>query len=359
MLWIILGNAAADYKSQLENIRRQIRRVSREIKRLRGKEEALIKRVELYERKKELLENYLQTLRVRENFLRVRLNFTQKQLAELRREEAKILRKVRSGINLLFLLGKPPVWAAIFNPKRAYAMYERAAITEATLRAYRNALVQIEGFRKDYSWWKKRREDLLKEINENIKEQESTLAEIKRTEENLKRSIAKLRRSRRAKERYIARLRAKERNLIRLLKKLSKRKSKRGKTSPKRKLTGKLMWPISGKVVRKFGYYKDPIYGVRLKSSGIEIAGRYGQEVVAAAPGKVVYAGRLEGYNRVVILDHGNFFTVYANLMKVSINVGKKVKKGQKIGIIGRRPLHFEVRLGSGKKAVDPLSYLP
>ncbi|GEM_PF-735619 len=358
-MWLLfVGASASDYAAELRRIRGQIRRVGREIKRLKAKEEDLIRRVELYEKKRDLLKSYLQVLKEQENVLRVRLRFTDKQLRDLNREERGLLRKVRAGINLLYVLKVPSVWSAIFNPRRAYAMYERATITEATLHAYRNALLEIEGFRRDYRWWKRRREEILSEIRGNIAEQESTLVEIERTERELKEAAAKVRRSRKAKERYVARLKAKARKLESLLKRLA-RKSKKIRAKEGSRLKGRLMWPVSGRVVRGFGYYTDPKYGVRIKSSGIEIAAPYGKGVVAADRGKVVYAGRLEGYGNVVILEHDGFFTVYANLRRVSVRLNEKVKRGQKIGEIGRRPLHFEVRLGSGRKAVDPMKYLP
>ena len=358
MLLLVLGTSVQNYARELRAIKGEIRRVSREIERLKRRERDLVGRVELYERKRELLENYLQVLKEQERVLRIRLNFTDRQLQELSREEESLLRKIRAGINLLYILRVPSVWAAIFNPRGSYAIYERATVTEATLHAYRNALLQIEGFRRDHRWWKRRREELLQQIEGNIAEQESTLVEIQRTERELKETVRKIRRSRREKERYVSRLKARAKRLEGILKKLAK-KSRKVRAGKKAKPKGKLMWPVRGRVVRGFGYYTDPRYGVRLKSSGIDVAAPYGAEVVAAEGGKVVYAGRLEGYGEVVILEHDGFFTVYANLRKVTVRLNQRVKKGQKIGTVGRRPLHFEVRMGSGRKAVDPTKYLP
>ncbi len=358
MWMLLLGAASSDYAAELRRIKREIREVSREIKRLKRKEKDLVNRVELYEKKRDLLENYLRVLKEQENVLRVRLNFTERQIKELGREENALLKKIRAGINLLYILRVPSVWSAVFNPRRAYTMYERATITEATLHAYRNALLQIEGFRRDYNWWKRRRQELLSQIRENIAKQDSTLAEIKETERELKETVQKIRRSRKEKERYVSRLRARAKRLETILKRLARR-SRKIKPGKKAKLKGKLMWPVNGRVVRGFGYYRDPRYGVKIKSSGIDIATSYGREVVAAEGGKVVYAGRLEGYGNVVILEHDGFFTVYANLNRVTVRLNQKVKRGQKIGTAGRRPVHFEVRLGSGRKAVDPLEYLP
>jgi len=347
-MWVLLfGAASSDYAAELRRIKREIRKVSREIKSLKRREKDLVNRVELYEKKRDLLENYLRVLKEQENVLRVRLNFTERQIQELGKEESALLKKIRAGINLLYILRVPSVWSAIFNPQRAYTMYERAT-----------ALLQIEGFRRDYNWWRRRRQDLLSQIRENIAKQDSTLAEIKETEKELKETVQKIRRSRKEKERYVARLRARAKRLEAILKRLAK-KSKKIKPGRRAKLKGKLMWPVNGRVVRGFGYYRDPRYGVKIKSSGIDIATSYGREVVAAEGGKVVYAGRLEGYGNVVILEHEGFFTVYANLNRVTVRLNQKVKRGQKIGTAGKRPVHFEVRLGSGRKAVDPLEYLP
>ncbi|MDT8992158.1 peptidoglycan DD-metalloendopeptidase family protein [Curvibacter sp. APW13] len=115
------------------------------------------------------------------------------------------------------------------------------------------------------------------------------------------------------------------------------------------------VWPASGNVVAGFD---------ESKNKGIDIGGKEGDAVVAAADGKVVYAGSsLRGYGNLIILKHNNtYLTAYAHNRALLVKEDQTVKKGQKIAEMGnsdadRVKLHFEVRKQG--KPVDPAKYLP
>jgi lipoprotein NlpD len=115
-------------------------------------------------------------------------------------------------------------------------------------------------------------------------------------------------------------------------------------------------WPTSGaSVLSSFDEQKN---------KGIDIAGRAGDAVVAAADGRVVYAGAgLRGYGNLIILKHNNtYLTAYAHNQALLVKEDQTVRKGQKIAEMGstdtdRVKLHFEIRRQG--KPVDPTRYLP
>jgi lipoprotein NlpD len=118
---------------------------------------------------------------------------------------------------------------------------------------------------------------------------------------------------------------------------------------------GDWLWPAEGKVITSFSDGNG---------KGIDIAGKPGDPVVAAAAGKVVYAGSgLRGYGKLVIIKHDDsFLSAYAHNRQLLVNEGQSVSKGQKIAELGntdadRPKLHFELRRQG--KPVDPLKYLP
>jgi len=97
---------------------------------------------------------------------------------------------------------------------------------------------------------------------------------------------------------------------------------------------------------------------------GLDIAGKRGQPVYAAAEGQVVYSGNgLRGYGQLVIIKHNEvFLSAYAHNDKLLVVEGAKVKAGQQIGAMGDSEadvvaLHFEIRQGG--KAVEPRQFLP
>ena len=115
------------------------------------------------------------------------------------------------------------------------------------------------------------------------------------------------------------------------------------------------IWPASGALVAGFD---------ESKNKGLAIAGKAGDPVVAAADGRVVYAGAgLRGYGNLIILKHNNtFLTAYAHNQSLLVKEDQNVKKGQKIAEMGstdadRVKLHFEIRRSG--KPVDPARYLP
>ncbi len=114
-------------------------------------------------------------------------------------------------------------------------------------------------------------------------------------------------------------------------------------------------WPASGSVFAGFD---------EAKNKGLDIVGKAGDPVLAAADGQVVYAGAgLRGYGNLIILKHNNtFLTAYAHNQALLVKEDQKVRKGQKIAEMGktdadRVKLHFEIRRQG--KPVDPAKYLP
>ena len=115
------------------------------------------------------------------------------------------------------------------------------------------------------------------------------------------------------------------------------------------------IWPASGALIAGFD---------EAKNKGLGIAGKAGDAVLAAADGRVVYAGAgLRGYGNLIILKHNNtFLTAYAHNQTLLVKEDQTVKKGQKIAEMGstdadRVKLHFEIRRSG--KPVDPARYPP
>ncbi len=115
------------------------------------------------------------------------------------------------------------------------------------------------------------------------------------------------------------------------------------------------MWPATGTV--SSGFEEG-------KSKGLGISGKPGDPVLAAADGRVVYAGSgLRGYGNLVILKHNaTYLTAYAHNQTLLVKEDQAVKRGQKIAEMGntdsdRVLLHFEIRKQG--KPVDPARLLP
>ena len=125
---------------------------------------------------------------------------------------------------------------------------------------------------------------------------------------------------------------------------------------------GKLPWPAEGPVVEKFGAQYHPVY-TQLKlpdSEGISIALSNGAQVKAVFDGVVKSVIVQPGYNKCVLVQHGDYFTFYCKLGTVSVKAGDKVKTGQVLGAVepigGSTQLHFQ--LWSSKGPQNPVPWL-
>jgi lipoprotein NlpD len=116
-------------------------------------------------------------------------------------------------------------------------------------------------------------------------------------------------------------------------------------------------WPTRGGIAVEFG-------GKPGSGTGVLIDGRAGQSIVAAASGRVVYAGGgLIGYGELIIIKHNDtYLSAYGHNAKLLVKEGQSVRKGQQIATMGEGPerkprLHFEIRRNG--EPVNPRQYLP
>ncbi|WP_018085793.1 M23 family metallopeptidase [Desulfurispora thermophila] len=124
-----------------------------------------------------------------------------------------------------------------------------------------------------------------------------------------------------------------------------------------------LLVPVSGRVVRRFGWQKDTLDNLERFHPGIDIAAPASSEVKAAMNGKVEKIAEDRVLGLYVLLDHGGgTYTLYAGLANLRVAAGQYLAAGQVIGEVGGKSdgpeqgLHFELRLKS--KLVDPLTSL-
>jgi lipoprotein NlpD len=113
-------------------------------------------------------------------------------------------------------------------------------------------------------------------------------------------------------------------------------------------------WPARGNLISGFD---------ESKNKGLDIGGKVGDPVLAAADGRVVYVGAgLRGYGNLIILKHNNtYLTAYAHNQTLLVKEDQAIKRGQKIAEMGSSDadqvkLHFEIRRQG--KPVDPAKYL-
>ena len=128
-------------------------------------------------------------------------------------------------------------------------------------------------------------------------------------------------------------------------------------------LKGKLLFPVSGKIISRYGNQIDPKLNTVTFQKGIEISTKRGKKIKAIYEGKVIYADWFKGYGNIIIIDHGSsYYSLSAHLSEIYKSVGDRVEAGEVIALSGDTGslkghcLYFELRHHG--KPLNPLHWL-
>lgn len=119
----------------------------------------------------------------------------------------------------------------------------------------------------------------------------------------------------------------------------------------------KIKYPITSGFVDRI----NPVTGAAESHKGIDIGAPYGDPVYSLMGGTVTYAGVMNGYGNVVVVNHGSMSTLYAHNSELTVSVGQVVSGGQQIAVVGSTGwstgphIHFEVIIGGTR--IDPSGY--
>lgn len=113
---------------------------------------------------------------------------------------------------------------------------------------------------------------------------------------------------------------------------------------------GRLPWPVEGVVTSRFGTQPHPtLKKIKIKNNGIDIRASRNASVKSVFKGEVVATQFIPGFDNMVIIKHGNYYTVYSKLEEVFFKKGDKVQTQEMIGTLSydqktsKSELHFEV----------------
>lgn len=126
---------------------------------------------------------------------------------------------------------------------------------------------------------------------------------------------------------------------------------------------GLLKAPADAPIAREYGTYVDPLFRFRLTHKGLFYSITDQTEIHAVYSGHVVFASRMPGYGKTVIVDHGdNYYSVYAFAAKLKVSEGDDVKEGEVVAVSGQGSplfgpgLYFEIRHFTD--AIDPRPWI-
>lgn len=215
-------------------------------------------------------------------------------------------------------------------------------------------------------------EKMLLSLKEDKNMQKKALQEFERNQKTMQALIKKLE-EKRKKEIEAAKKAEEERK--RKEKAAKAKKGKGGKPEKEEKVvkkpqvavttpvTGPKCMPLKGEIISNYGLQEHPVLHITTRNLGVEIRGKKGAAVRAAAAGTVAMVAEIDGRGPSVIIEHeGGTYSVYGHLQSIRVQEGKTVKNCEEIGTAGDIAslngikLYFQV--SEGTQTVDPLEWL-
>ena len=373
-LWSGNFSTAADRsadKQELQRIKREMLEKKKELKRADRKEHSILSELETIERgiqtgRAELIDQQ-QRLRDAEAALReVEQNNT-----ALNRDFGVLKQYYSQRLRALYKLSRGGYAAAILSPNGLGRTLKR--IKYLGMIADRDRVIMRE-YDRTLTILAARQTEIAEKKNELLMRQRVVAAKKAELEARKKKKaviLASVRNEKGQYEQALHELEEASASLWAMIKKGEQEKRVVKATSPVSRQGHetadrgriRLMWPLEGQVLTRFGMQRHPQFGTMVFRRGIEIQAREGEAVRAVRDGQVVYADWYKGYGMLMILDHGDgFYSLYGNLSRLDLNLGDQVTKGQPIGLAGETgsvkgsKLYFEIRRNG--EAQDPLQWL-
>jgi septal ring factor EnvC (AmiA/AmiB activator) len=279
-----------------------------------------------------------------------------------RMARAEILRK---RLCYIYKTGNSPAWLEILSsgdPTSALGAYKNM---EALISYDKHLLESYKELSNKIETGLVRYKANVSSLQALESDQASELSRREKTLTARKKLVDKLKKDRNKVEKSISELEDDEREISGIIEDLQQQQSQMPLDTSLiglAKARGDLIWPVRGKIIRQFGNSRDK-RGIELTNPGIDIQAKIGANVAAAAPGTIIYINWLRGYGQFIIIDHGlGYYTLYANLSDILVDIGDRVNAGELIALVGDSgslegpKLHFEIRYR--KEQLNPMDWL-
>lgn len=366
LIFLMAGStyAQSGKRSQLEKKRQELKEEIRQINNLaatnRKKKESIVTKASDLERKIRATEELIRVNNQEANLLtreidvnQQKIKTLQKELEELKEDYAKMIQKSYKNHSkqsrIMFLFSSDNFLQAYkrLQYMKQYANYRSAQgekIKEQT-QELKDLNVELEEQKKDKVKLLAETRETKNGLQKDKKEQESLIAEINKKGSEYQRQIKE-------RQQEISKIDAEIQRLIREA--IAAENKKKGSTStssfdltPEAKALaasfeankGKLPWPLkSGNITMYFGEHPSPLAkNVTVQSNGIRIETNENEPVYSIFKGKVIGIQVIKGANKSILIQHGNYISVYRNIDQVEVHKNQEVGTGDLLGRVGDR----------------------
>lgn len=356
------ANDSAKTKAELEQIKQQINQLQKKLESSRKRYGSAAKSLQNTEQRINSAAKILRATQRQIKREQQKLNAGQQEQKQLEHDKERHQQLLGKQLQSAYSNGQQEYLKLLLNqedPSKlgrilAYYKYLTAARTES-IKELGTTLVRLQQVQKEI-------EQSIKELSvleTSQKEEQQRLLSLK---EKRAVEVDKLAKSIASQDKKILSLREDEEELEALLQTMQKALESMVQAqnlSGLSKMKGQLSWPIRGKITQKFGQ----TISRDLKSNGVRIEAKEGQDIASVFHGRVIFSDWLRGFGLLIIVDHGEgYMSLYGNNQSLFKDVGDWVEAGELIATAGQSGgqkspgLYFEIR--EQGKAHNPLSWI-
>ena len=381
ILGLALGGASAEsvksLKKKQQELQKQMNTTNKMIQQTKKNQKVTINKLELLNEniktQKQLIQTIGQEIDVLDNQIAQNTSQRAKLQEELKRLKADYAQLIREShyaqlqqSPLLYLMSASDfqqLWKRVqYLQRLAEAKAEKASRIQSTTTRLNEKETELRTNKQDKQTTLRNREREKENLARDERKQQAMLAQLQQQEKD---QLAKLKKL----QQKSAQLNSRINELIR---KQAEQQAKKGGITKEQQLVqgdfeknkGRLPWPIEkGHISGQFGKHKHPVHErVMVDNKGIYLQTTQGGDARAVYKGEVTSCF-MNGNTYAVIIQHGNYRTVYAGLSKLYVKSGDKVETKQKIGRIYTDPdqdnkteLYFQIY--KGREIVNPSNWI-
>lgn len=354
----------SEYEKRLVEISNQIKELRARIQAEEKKESSILARLDKLSFQKNLIQKEIKLYHTRLEKTTREITAVRQDIPELETQLQKKKDDVKQILTSLYKYGRLDYIDLVLKVDDAASLLTQNKQLTILAHHQENLISDYLKTLKDLNDARSSLESKQDEINILIRKAEDKKRELQEQERKHQRLINDINQDKQAHTQMLEELKDRAEQLQNLMKKLLEEDIKLPfPLLPLYEKKGALPWPISGKIISRFGVKRHPRFNTETKNNGIEISPADSTIVKCIHPGVVVYTDYIQGYGNLIIVDHGmSYYTLYGHCSEFLVNKGDPVQKDTPIAIVGDigalegPSLYLEVRHKA--QPLDPLQWL-
>lgn len=355
-------------RKSLAKMRLELKEERSKISEMKTKEKGILESISLAQRNIDRVFQMVQNLDEESSILDSSIGFLKIEIDSLDKRILSQKKAMAKRIHSLYVKGRPTSFQMVLDASSLREFSGNWYRLQKILDYDKNL---VHEFRKAVDLRRVRQDSLAERISQLQQLQKQRTIEkgiLEKNREEQSKVLENVQANRSMRERAVQEIEANQAMLQKLIEKLERKKKERDR---KRRKKGRKLppasrdrcWPLKGSIIADFGYHKHKVLKTTTRSLGLEIRGKLGDPIRAAADGEVVLITYIQGRGTGVIMDHGNgYYSVYGHLGKILVKEGQQVKHCREIATVGDEEsmngpkLFFQVN--KGLQTIDPKGWL-